>query len=344
MARNDRSFRTIEDLAAHLGVSGASVSRALNDRPGVSEELRARIKEAAERMGVHLHGPAAAMARNRTSVIGLIVSSLSNWFFADLARIVERVAASRGLSVILANTDEDPASELRYLKTMYQQRVEGIILNPSIHSHQHLATLQSTPLPIVFMDRTLEDAEGLPVVTVDPRSAIDELVATLVAQGCQRLGVVAGPRGLPAATARLTAFKRAARRHGLPVERSSTVHGDFSAESGVEAMGRLLDTRPHPDAVFVANNLMTRGAMQVLRERGVRIPDDLRLASFDDVPWFTVMNPSITAIAQPIAELGTTAVDLLQDAIAGKEPRSVHLEPTLILRESTEPPTPRSTR
>lgn len=337
MVRSDRAFTTIHDLATHLGVSGASVSRALNDRPGVSEELRARIKEAAERMGLHVHGPAAAMARNRTNVIGLIVSSISNWFFADLAGTVEHVAAERGLSVILANTDEDPKSELRYLKTMYQQRVAGIILNPSIHSHEHLATLQSTPLPVVFMDRTLKgDNDHTPFVTVDPGPAIDELVSVLVSTGRRRLAVIAGPRALPVASRRLSAFRQAARRHGVPVDRSMTVHGDFSSVSGTDAMRKLLGVRPRPDAVFVTNNLMTRGAMHALRDADVRLPDGMSLASFDDVPWFTVMNPTITAIAQPVRELGTTAVDLLQDVISGKEPRSVHLEPKLILRESTD--------
>lgn len=337
MARPERSFTTIKDLATHLGVSGASVSRALNDQPGVSDELRARIKRAAEQMGLHLHGPAAAMARNRTSVIGLVISTISNWFFAELAGTVERAAASRGLSVILANSDDDPKTELRYLKTMYQQRVEGIILNPAVRSRDHRAILQSAPLPIVYLDRAPRGVDDIPFVTVDPAPAIEDLVSSMVSTGRRRLAIIAGPRALPAAASRLRAFNRATRTHGLVADRSMTVYGDFSAASGARAMRKLLSVRPRPDAVFVSNNLMTRGALQALREAGVRVPEEMSLASFDDVPWFTVMNPSITAIAQPVAELGTTAVDLLQEAIAGAESRSVYLGTKLLLRESTDP-------
>ncbi|GAA2410381.1 LacI family DNA-binding transcriptional regulator [Actinomadura vinacea] len=328
---------TIKDVAARLGVSTASVSRALTGMPGVGEPLRERIRETAREMGLHTHRPASAMRSKRTRTLGLVVSDVTNPFFAELALTIERAAAARNYSLLLANSEDDPEQESRYLRSMFGHRVEGIVLNPTLRS-DHLAYHEEVGVPIVLLDRAVTTGTSAPVVAVDPDHAIGELVGLFAATGCRRLAMISGPEDLPNARRRLRAFEQAAARHGLQVPKTLIAHGDYTADSGDRLMRHLLRERVRPDAVFIANNLMTLGALRAVRESSVRVPDELSIASFDDVAWFEVTDPPVTAIAQPVVDLGTAAVRALTDLIAGRPAPSARIDARLVIRASCRTP------
>lgn len=325
---------TIRDVARDARVSTATVSRVLSGKNPVSDEFRERVLDAVERLEYQPNALARSLREETTKTVGLLVSNVMNPFFTAVARAVEDSAAERGYSVVLCNADEDPSKEERYLDTLLQRRVDGLIVSPARAESPRLSRIGNNGLPVVFVDRAIEGIEA-PVVRADGRRAVEELVEYLVGLGHRRMAVISGPQEVVSGRERLEAFLGAAERLGVPVAAARVEIGDFRRESGREAVLRLLDLVPPPTAVFAANNLMALGALQGISEAGCRIPEDLSLASFDDVTWFSLMSPPITAIAQPARELGAAAARMLLEVAEKRErPESLILEAELVVRGS----------
>ncbi|WP_055587407.1 LacI family DNA-binding transcriptional regulator [Streptacidiphilus griseoplanus] len=325
---------SIKDVASRAGVSTATVSRALNNHPAVAPDTRTRVLEAADTLGYHPNGVARSLRTNRTRTLGLVISDVLNPFFTELARAVEDEARALGYSVIIGNADEQPDLQDHHIRTLVGRRIDGLLVSPADGEAPVLReTARAGRTPMVFVDRSIPGLD-VPVVRTDGTGAVRDLVDHLHRIGHRRLAVIGGPAATTTGAERVDAFRHALARYGLPLPDEYIGHGDFQVGSGRRITEGFLDLEQPPQAVFAADNLMALGAMDAIRERGLRVPQDIALAAFDDIPWFLHTAPPLTAIAQPTGDLGRAAVRALVDRIEGRPARSVTLTATLVVRRS----------
>ena len=324
---------SIKDVASAAGVSVATVSRVLNDHPAVRPGTRSRVLSAVTQLGYRPNAVARSLRTHQTRTLGLIISDVLNPFFTELARAVEDAARERGYSVIIGNADERAALQEHHVGTLLERRIDGLLISPTGGGTVMMRDAARAGTPMVFVDRWIEGID-VPVVHADGRAAVQELVTHLHALGHRRLAIIGGPRATTTGNERVDAFRTALHAHGLTLPEQYTGQGDFQTESGRRATAAFLALPEPPDVIFATDNLMALGAMDELRSRGLRVPDDIALAAFDDIPWFLHTDPPITAIAQPTGELGHRAVQALINLVEGRSAGSVTLSARLVTRRS----------
>ena len=328
---------SIKDVAAEAGVSVATVSRVLNSHPSVSPDAKARVLAAVDALGYRPNAVARSLRTDQTRTLGLIISDVLNPYFTALARSVEEAARALGYSVIIGNADERPELQDHHIRTLLDRRIDGLLVSPTDGGSPQILDAARGGTPMVFVDRWIPGVD-VPVVRADGCPAVRDLVAHLHRLGHRRLAIIAGPAATTTGSERVEAFRDALGEHGLPLPDAYIGQGDFQADSGRRATERFLALPEPPDAVFAADNLMALGALDAIRARGLRVPQDIALAAFDDIPWFVHTDPPITAIAQPTGDLGRAAVRALVDVIEGRPPQSVTLSARLVVRRSCGEP------
>lgn len=330
---------TIYDVARRAQVSAATVSRVLNGQASVDPALAERVHEAIRSLGYRRNAVARNLRRSRTMLWGLIISDVGNPFFTALARSVEDVAQAEGYSVVLCNSDENPAKESRYIGVVLDEQMAGVIISPSGRGRD-IRLLIDTNTPVVVIDRELQ-AATVDSVLVDNEHGAGLATAHLIEAGYRRIACITGPKRLSTATQRVRGYKRALAAAGLVVDEAMVRYADYRETGGYEAMASLLDGPTRPDAVFAANNLMAVGAMDCLVSRGVSVPGEAGFVGFDDIPWAHLVRPSLTTVAQPTHDLGKIAAGLLVERIKEptRPPARVILPTTLHERDSSRGPT-----
>jgi len=325
----------MKDVARQAGVSTATVSRVLNDQPNVKLEVRAKVLEAIEALKYRPSRVARRLRTNSTHVIGLIISDIQNLFFTSVTRGIEDVASRNGYSLILCNTDEDLDRERVYLEVMHDENVAGIIL-ASASETGHDPELYNSHIPIVALDRLIKDVP-LDTVLVDNVDGAKTAVTHLLSIGHRRIGLITGPQHLTTGRERQEGYEQALKEFGLAIDPALIRRADFRqvAESRQQAL-ELLMLPQRPTALFTANTMNTLGALTAIQECGLRIPDDIAIAAFDDIPWATLLNPPLTAVPQPTYALGKTAAEMLLERIAdpNRPPTEIRLGLELVVRES----------
>ncbi|MEN3583857.1 LacI family DNA-binding transcriptional regulator [Streptomyces sp. ZYX-F-203] len=329
----------IKDVASRAGVSVATVSRVLNGHPSVSAAARGRVSAAVEALGYRPNAVARSLRTDQTRTLGLIIGDVMNPYFTELARSVEAEARALGYSVVIGNADERPDLQDHHVTTLLDRRIDGLLVSPTDGGSPRMSEAVRNGTPMVFVDRWLPGVD-VPVVRADGRAAVRDLVAHLCRLGHRRLAIIAGPAATTTGRERVDAFREALAEHGLALPDHHVGQGDFQAESGRRVTEGFLDLPDPPDAVFAADNLMALGALDAVRARGLRVPEDLALVAFDDIPWFTHTDPPVTAVAQPTADLGRAAVRALVERIEGRPGRSVTLSARLVVRRSCGQPPP----
>lgn len=325
---------SIKDVARKAGVSTATVSRALTNKPYVRPEVRARVVAAALELG---YRPQLLEQGERPclgSTIGLIVSDISNPFFSAVSRAVETAAQQQGYSLFLVNTNEDPVKEQQYLALLQQERVAGLIFSPTPTTAVRFASLD-LPFPTVIIDQAVA-AEKVDMVLLDNVAAALRLTIHLLDNGYRRVG---GLFGAASATGQLRhqGMVEALDAFGLLPDESLVRFVPPQIETGQAATHGLLALAEPPDALLTSNNLLMAGALLAIRERGLKIPRDIALVGFDDTVWARLVQPPITLIAQPTEDIGRTAVELLVQRIFDPErpARQVMLQGQLLVRGSS---------
>lgn len=325
---------TVKDVAALAGVSTATVSRVLAGM-GASSATREAVLAAADQLSFRPNGVARALRSTGTGTVGLVVSDLLNPFFSQLARAAEDEARRSGFSVIIGNADEDPSQQDHYVRILLERQVDGLIVVPTVETSPLLREAAATGRRLVLVDRPAQDVEA-PLVSADGSAAIDALVEQLLSSGRRDLAIVAGPEHAGSSNARLTAFRTALQVRGRDLPPTRIVRGDFRPDSGRRAVAALLDGPSRPDAVLVANGEMGVGVIGELQTRGeLHVPQDLAVAVYDDLDFFTLLRPTVTAIAQPTERLGHTAMQMLIRQIRGEVVHDEVMPCELVLREST---------
>jgi LacI family transcriptional regulator len=331
----DTSAPTIKQVAEQAGVSTATVSRVLAGADGVSVELSKRVRAAVGALDYQPNRIARNLRVRGTRTAGLVISDIQNPFFTSAVRGIEDVLQADGYTLLLGNSDENPARERVYLATLRAEGVAGIIVAPSGAEVSEYRKLASARVPLVVIDRNVSGL-SVDVVTVANADGAHAAVAHLIGLGHRRIGLIAGPPSVATSGEREAGYAKALAAVGLPLEAELIRYADFRQGGGYAAAQALLDLTAPPTAMFVANNLMTLGALQAIHERGLRIPADIAIVGFDDMPWATSLQPPLTAVAQPTYEMGATAAQLLLARV--REPdrpnRHVVLATQLIVRAS----------
>jgi LacI family fructose operon transcriptional repressor len=325
---------TIKDVAHAAGVSTATVSRALSNKPYVRAEIRERVLQAVADLDYQMNMAARNLRSNQSNTIGLIVSDIRNPYFTAVSRAVEDSAYEAGLHVFLCNTDEQVDKEAIYLGIMAAENVSGVIFSPTATSATRFSTL-NLDRPAVVIDRVAQ-SDRVDMVLIDNVQAGYQLTEHLIQNGYKRIGGIFSKMNITGQQ-RYEGFEAALKAHGL--ESAHTAYVDAKGESGMEATLAMTATPDTVDAIVTTNSLLTAGAFRALRERGLKIPQDVALAGFDDTEWSTLVQPSITVIAQPTYEIGRTATELLLQRIAepDRPARKVILQGRLVVRDSTAP-------
>jgi DNA-binding LacI/PurR family transcriptional regulator len=326
---------TIKRVADRAGVSIATVSRVFADPSAVSDGLRQRVHEAARALNYRPSRAARTLRVGTSQAVGVVIPDLENPFFTAVVRGIELVLQAAGYTLLLANSDEDAAREREILETLRAEGVAGIIFVPINAARDAYRDVLAPPLHVVAVDRSPTSLRP-DLVTVDNGQGTRLGVEHLLALGHRDVALLGGPSRHSTAKERERGFHEAMRAAGRTVRPELVHHGDFREIGGYDGMKALLGLSRPPTAVFVANNLMTLGAFRALHEAGVRIPDEVALVGFDDMPWATSLNPPLTAVSQPSQEIGSSAADLLLDRIArpDRSIRHLILETTLVVRAS----------
>ena len=325
---------TIKDVAAAAGVSVSTASRVIAGSPATSPQSRARVQNAVETLDFRPNMQAQSLRSTRTNALGLLVSDVRNPFFADLAHSAEQTALNAGYVTLLGNANESVDQQDRYLDTLIQRRVDGIVLTPHGDGSGAIADIVRRGIPTVFVDRTV-DGLDVPSVTTDSTNGIRQAVQHLAAMGHRRIGYISGPQSTSTGRERWSAFSAALKLSGLETAAELVCFGDYRAASGAEAMRQLMTLRTPPTAVVAADSLMAMGAISCANDMGFEIGREVALIAFDDIELFTLLSPSLTVISNNVHEMGRLAVNLLLDIIAGRDPESVVLPSNLIIRSST---------
>jgi LacI family transcriptional regulator len=326
----------MSDVAGQAGVSVSTVSHVINGTRFVADETRQRVLAAVESTGYIGNTVARSLVTASTKSIGLAISAISNFYFADIVAALESQVRLAGYMLLLTDTHDDPDEELRVVQALHQRRVDGILLataahGPGMPSLRYLDTLN---IPTVLVDRC---ASGrFDQVGSENVEATAHLVVHLAQLGHHRIGMIAGRRGLSTSVERLKGYKAGLARADLPFDNDLVADGNSNAAAAQQAVARLMDLPAPPTALFVANNHMTIGVMRALDLHGIRVPGDVALTVFDDFEWASIFQPRLTAIAQPIKEIAARSVQLLTERIADPDrpPVTVRLKPRFMHRDS----------
>lgn len=322
---------TIRDVAARAGVSLGTASRALTGRGRTSETARRRVLMAAEELGYRVNKAARSLRTNRTDTIGLLVSDVRNPFFAELAYVVDKAASARGQSVITVSADESTAGQVRALRSLVQQGVDGLIVVPQ---NGELTDLPAQ-IPTVFVDRHINGLD-IPIIESDHAAGMRLLVEHLVGLGHREIALISGPLATSTGRLRYEAALTGLADHGIEIPSQWLKCGDFQWQAGQRAAAQILASPQQPSAIIAADNTTAVGTLLAARDAGVRLGQDMALVAFDDAPWFSVVDPPLTVVAQDIEGLGIAAIDTLNQRLAGEEPAGQILPARLIVRKSCQ--------
>lgn len=327
----------IEDIAKASGVSRSTVSRVINNDPNVSDKTRGKVLAVVKRLNYHPNAAARSLAAGRTRVLGLVipmgVSALfTDPYFPQLIQGVSSACNAHDHSVMLWLAE--PEYERRTVRQiLHGNLIDGVILASQLNDDPVGQALIEGDVPFILVGRHPTN-DSLNYVDVDNLVSAREVVMHLLRLGRHRIATITGPQNMIAGADRRAGYEAALRQRGLPIERDLMVDGEFSEAGGYAAMTRLL---PHnPDAVFAASDVMALGAIRAVREAGLRIPEDIAIVGFDDMPFSASTTPTLTTVSQPVYRSGAIAAETLIDIIENpnSQPRRIVLPTKLVIRQS----------
>ncbi|AMJ67506.1 LacI family DNA-binding transcriptional regulator [Hymenobacter sp. PAMC 26628] len=331
---------TLKAIARELNISLSTVSRALRGMPEVHADTRAAVHRLAAELDYQPNQLATNLAHSRTKTIGVLMPSLSYHFYSALLSSIEDAAMLAGYSVLVCQSNESHLREITNIQNLMRSQVEGflIALSRDTSSYEHIERLTRKNFPLVLFDRCADGIAASKVI-IDNEAAAFNATEHLIEQGCQRIGFLAGPPNLLISSQRVAGYQAALARHGLPARREHLLHCDFTQEDAIAQTQKLLSQRQLPDGLLVVSDRVAFPAMYTLKQRGVRIPQDLAIASFNNEPFAALQTPGLTSVSQPLPEMGIETVRLLLrqlDADHEQPPLETKVLGTqLVIRESS---------
>lgn len=330
---------TMRTIATETGVHLSTVSRALSDssdaRQAVGADVVERVRETAARLGYRRNSLAAGMRAQQSRAIGVLVPTMSDVVLASIFEAIDQRVTSDGYQAIVANTQDDPRERHRRIELLLDRRIDGLIIcdaRTDARGRGKGLVPDATSVPVVAVNRR---ATGVASATCDDREGGRLVGAHLIEMEHYHVAVIGGTPWASTAAHRLEGFADACRRHDLPLPPESIVLSGFDMRSGRAAAEKVLSESPAPTAIFALNDYAAIGAMGAARDMGLRIPDDLAIAGFNDIDLAAELPVPLTSVDSGAAEMGTVGADLLLRAIRGHDVASVQTSPALHIRQST---------
>ncbi|WP_231336371.1 LacI family DNA-binding transcriptional regulator [Actinomadura graeca] len=323
------------DVARKAGVSISTVSHVINGTRFVADATRDRVLQAIRQTGYSHNTLARSLATASTNSIGIAISAISNFYFANIVTQIETNLREAGYTLLLTETHEDPDLELEVVQALHQRRVDGLLLAPTTdQDNRALSYLQDLDVPTVLVDRFSPD--DFDQVGTENIEATAHLVEHISGHGHKAIGMISGVPGVRTTEERLQGYYQGLERSGIPADPELVAIGYSNAEGAERAVRDLLTRKNSPTALVVGNNHMTIGTFRALRSLGVEVPRDLAVVCYDDFEWADLFHPRLTTMAQPIPGIANECVRLLLTRIRdqNKPTRRICLPPEFMLRES----------
>lgn len=333
---------TIKDIAKRFRCSPSTVSRALNDHPAINEDTRKNIQEYAREVGYQRNEVSLSLLNKKTATLGVVVPTISNYYETAVIEGLHNVLQPMGYTLNICVTNESYLLEKDYLSKLLSNRVEGIFLSVSQETYdsgyyEHLEQVSLRKIPLIFIDREYEDFETSRA-TVDDYDGAFAAVEHLINMGYKNIAHLKGPNGLTVSEQRFKGYQDCLKKYEIPVREEWIINTNFKVESAILPTKRLLDMDLTPDAIFAVNDQVAIGAMRVVKDKGLRIPQEIGLVGFDNSPISTYTFPSLTTVSRPGRKIGMEASRLFLRQLNGSEdfiPESIVLPSELIIRESS---------
>ncbi|MEO6721688.1 MAG: LacI family DNA-binding transcriptional regulator [Ferruginibacter sp.] len=330
---------TLTDIARQLNITAATVSRALNDHPGIKESTKKVVREAALKLKYQPNKIASSLRLGKSNIIGVIIPSAEIHFFGSVVHGIEKVANENNYNVLIYQSNEQYDYEKRGVQTFLQSQVDGVLASISKETINidHYSEIKKRGVPLILFDRAI-DTLGVSCVVVDDYAGAFEATKHLVSQGCRRIAHIGGQQHVSIFNQRLKGYVDALNVHGLPVDDDLIVYGKVSIESGRECMQKLLALDRIPDGIFAVEDFTALGAMQAIKNANKNIPAEIAIIGFANEPFGEYITPSLSTVNQQTVRMGEEAAGLFfesMDSNANLQPRKLVLEPEIIYRQSS---------
>lgn len=330
---------TIRDLALKLDISISTVSRALRNAPDVNPETKKAVHELAQKLNYEPNRVAQSLRIKKTNTIGIVVPEIAMHFFSSFISGAQEYAAGHGYSIMICQSMETMKTEISNIHMLVANRVDGLLISLSSEttSIDHLEQLQAKRIPVVLFDR-VSDKLDVSKVVVDDYDGAFKLASHLIRTGCKRIAYLGGPENLYVNQQRFRGYQDALKKHNMPLDQSLIINNEDLHDAPIAGTNALLDLPQLPDAIFCMNDPLAIKAMQVLKSRGIKIPDEISITGFSNEPVSQFIEPSLTTVAQPANLMGQTAAQLFIEQVETKEdyqPITKVLATELIIRNST---------
>lgn len=331
---------TIHDIARELNITASTVSRALNNHPGISTATKDSVLKTAGKLNYRHNRVASSLRSGRTKILGVLIPSAEINFFGSVVHGIEKIANENGYSVLLYQSNEDPEYERKGVETFLRSRVEGVLASIAKETVnlEHFNEIKKRNIPLVLFDRANDDM-GVSSVVIDDYKGAFRATEHLISQGYKRIAHIAGQQHVSIWHQRLLGYADALRRNGFPVDEDLIQYGKVTIESGRQCMDNFLKLPSVPDAVFAVEDFTALGAIQSLKAAGISIPAEMGVIGFANEAFSEYITPSLSTVDQQTIKMGEEAAKLFFKMSAGDKEFSVPykhvLEPLLIFRESS---------
>lgn len=329
---------TIKDIAAALGITPSAVSKALNDHPRISEKTKIAVKEAAIQLDYQPNYLSSALRKGKSNLVGVIIPRVNSHFFSSVVENIEKVLNLNGYNIIMTQSNELYAKECQEIDTLLKIQVDGIIAsmaNETTNLEYYQKIKSKTEL--VLFDRGEEEL-NVDYVGIDDYKSSHLVVDHLVLQKCSRIAHIAGFKHIRIYKERIRGYKDALEKWNLETKENWIIESNLRLEDGRRIMQQLLDSPERPDAVYVAGDIAALGALQVLLENNVKVPEEIALIGFSDEPFTSLTQPSISTVNQHSDQIGKLAAEAFLERMKNPKKKSINriiLEPELIIRQSS---------
>lgn len=338
--RMKKEKATIHDIARKLNITASTVSRALKDHPRISTETKKAVLKAAQKLNYQPNNIAAALRNGKSNIIGIIVPTADRTFFSSVVRGIEEIANKSKYNVMICQTYDSYEKEVATVEALLNARVDGIIAShgKETENFDHFKKVKEKGIPLILFDRSNDELEVSHVV-IDDFLGSYKATEHLIQQGCKRIAHFTNTRKISIFRERLRGYREALLDNGLPYDETLVIASNLQLEDGRNSMLQLLKLKDLPDAVFSASAYGAMGAMQVLKEKGYKIPAQVALVAFSNEPFTSFTEPGLTTVDQHSMRMGNAAAEIFLEEVASQNkkfiPQKIVLKPELIIRQSS---------
>jgi LacI family transcriptional regulator len=302
---------TIYDVAREAGVSMATVSRVVNGNPNVKPTTRKKVLEAIEKLGYRPNAVARGLASKRTTTVGVIIPDISSIFFAELARGIEDIATMYKYNIILCNSDQNKDKEIHLINTLLEKQVDGIVFMGGQITEDHVEEFKRSPVPIV-LSATIDQKKEFPSVNINYEQAAYDAVKFLIDNGHRKIAMLTGSLEDPVnGYQKYSGYRKALEEATISFTEDYVVVGDYTYDSGIEAMEKFLELNERPTAIFTGTDEMALGIIHGAQDRGLSVPEDIEVIGFDNTRLAAMVRPTLTSVVQPMYDIGAVSMRLL---------------------------------